>query len=73
MIWQGIIAAALATVCGALSYAMFRQTREWNRIIGDTDWGQTIAGYFLSVWCGVACLALVAFAIGCFYMAGYNA
>lgn len=73
MIWQGIIALVFAVVCGALSYAMFRQTREWNRILGYVQWDQTIAGYFLVIFCGVVSGLLGAFSLACFYSAGYNA
>ncbi|USN16498.1 hypothetical protein POLUDNITSA_00830 [Brevundimonas phage vB_BpoS-Poludnitsa] len=73
MIWQGIIALVFAVVCGALSFGVERQTREWNRIIGRTDWDQTITGYFLVIFCGMASGLLGAFSLACFYSAGYNA
>lgn len=73
MIWQGLLGVVFAVLCGALSYGMFKQTREWNRIVGKVEWDQTIAGYFLSAWCGVVALGLFVFALMCFYSAGYNA
>jgi len=73
MIGQALTALFFAAVCGALSYGTGWQTWKWNKILGEVQWDQTIAGYFLSAMCGLLALGLFGFALVCAFQAGYHA
>lgn len=57
-----ILATFFAIVCTALSYALFRQMRQWNAVLGETDWPSTIMTIFLAAWVQIAGIVMAVIA-----------
>lgn len=72
MLGQALIALVAGVLCCFLAVAVFRQGNQWNRILGKTQWDQTICSWILSGIVGLIGGGLLIFAVIAAFQAGYN-